>query len=203
MRYIIKTKEPPVLLNFKSKYKKKYNSNAVFKDITYDDVKEELKLILLEEQYHICCYCMRRIKKHNSHVEHIRPQAKFPKETLDYNNLLVSCNGSDNCGHRKGVWYNEKEFISPLNSDCENKFTYNITGEMNSSDKNATITIAKLNLNSYLLTQARKAAIYSSGLFDNDFEQKKHEIVAYNSNPNTNNELPPFCMAVVYCVTNY
>jgi len=150
---------------------------------------------------------MKRIKPGNSHIEHIKPQAQFPSETLNYCNLLVSCNGmkdnDENCGHKKNNWYNTTEFLSPLVSDCENTFTYSIYGQMDAVQKRGKTTITKLNLNSLLLVRARKAVIHYSGLFDDDFEQKKQDIIAYNMIPSSDNELPPFCMAVIYCINRY
>jgi len=202
MKHIVKSKEPQVLLEFKKEHKK----NAAYKDMTHE-IKNSLKSVLSEEQYFICCYCMKRIKPHNSHIEHIKPQARFPNETLAYHNLLVSCNGMNdsdpNCGHKKNAWYDADEFLTPLDPDCEKLFTYNITGQMNALKKNGEVTIDKLNLNSLQLVRARKAVIRLSGLFDSDFEQKKQEIIAYYTTPNSDNELPPFCMAVIYCVNCY
>ena len=206
MKYIKKLEEPQILSDFKNNYKKKHRIDAKYEDMS-SDVRGSVKFALLEEQNSICCYCMKRIKKHNSHIEHIKPQSKFPTETLDYHNLLVSCNGiqdnNDHCGHKKDDWYNEKDFLTPLNSDCEKVFIYSITGEIGATSKNGKITIDKLNLNSLLLARARKAIIFLSGLFDNDFESKKQEIIEYNTMPNSNNELPPFCMAIIYCINNY
>jgi uncharacterized protein (TIGR02646 family) len=206
MKYIKKSKEPQVLSDFKNDYKKKHHIDAKYKDIT-SGIRVQIKSALSEEQNSICCYCMKRIKEHNSHIEHIQPQAKFPTETLNYHNLLVSCNGiqdnNENCGHKKEDWYNVQEFLTPLNSDCEKVFSYNITGAMNATSKNGKITIDRLNLNALLLVRARKAIISQSGLFDSDFETKKQELIEYNITPNSNNELPPFCMAVIYCINNY
>jgi len=206
MKHIVKSKEPEVLSNFKNEYKKKHKRNAVYDDIT-SDFKDNLKAVLSEEQHFICCYCMKRIKPHNSHIEHIKPRSQFKGETLNYYNLLVSCNGMedtrDNCGHKKIGWYNDKELLMPLDPACEKIFTYNPYGRMEASQKNGETTITRLNLNSHLLVRARKAIIWLSGLFDSDFKERKQEIIAYNTMPNSNNELPPYCMAVIYCVNNY
>jgi len=66
------------------------------------DVKKALKLSLLEEQGHLCCYCMQRIETDEMKVEHFFTQAKSkksanPKEkeaVVNYNNLLASCEGN-------------------------------------------------------------------------------------------------------------
>ena len=206
MKYIKKAVEPEVLSDFKINYRNDCGNEATYNKIT-TIVKNKLKSELLKEQFYICCYCMNRVTQINSHIEHVKPQSKFPKETLDYGNLLVSCNGiqdrNENCGHKKTNWFNEAEFITPLNPDCERIFTYSLAGEMDSTERNGKITIAKLNLNSFLLVRARKAAIYSSGLFEPDFSIKKQEMIDYFTIPNSDNELPQFCMTVMYCVNNY
>ena len=206
MKRIVKSKEPQVLADFKKEYREKQKVDATYNDMTYS-IKNKIKSILSEEQSFICCYCMKRIKPHNSHIEHIKPQARFPDESLDYHNLLVSCNGMDdtneNCGHKKDNWYDARDFLVPLDPDCEKIFTYSITGKIDASQKRGQITITKLNLNSLQLVRARKAVIGLSGLFDSDFEQRKQEIISYNATPNSDNVLPPFCMAVIYCISHY
>jgi uncharacterized protein (TIGR02646 family) len=206
MRHIVKSTEPQVLFDYKKEYKERHRTNATYGELP-TEVKEKLRYALSKEQYFICCYCMKHVKQDKSHIEHIKPQVQFPGETLNYDNLLVSCNGiqskNKTCGHKKDGWYNEKDFLSPLDSECENMYTYSISGRMDALQENGKTTIEKLNLNSYQLIQARRAAIKASGFFDDDFEQKKQEILAYNTVPNSDSELPPFCMVVIYCVNNY
>jgi len=206
MKYIKKSAEPEILSNFKINFKKDFGLDAVYEELP-TEIKNKLKIELSKEQYFICCYCMGRINQNNSHFEHIKPQKDFSDNTLDYDNLLISCNSmannSENCGHKKGDWYDENAFITPLNPDCENIFTYSVNGEMDAVNKNGKTTIKKLNLNSLLLIRARKAAVLLSGLFDDDFSARKQEIADSYAIPNSNNELPQFCIAVMYCVNNY
>lgn len=57
------------------------------------NVSRKLKLALLEEQGYLCCYCMRRIDLDSMKVEHWHPRSRFPREELNYTNLLAACNG--------------------------------------------------------------------------------------------------------------
>lgn len=206
MRFIKKTSEPQFLIEFKSEFKKINRSDAAYDNIN-SDLKDNLKDILSYEQSFICCYCMKRIKIDNSHIEHLKPQSGYSQDSLDYFNLLVSCNGinnsNNNCGHKKGSWYDEKVFISPLDKDCEKYFSYSLSGKIDSSSDNGNKTIEKLNLNSYHLVRARKAMIDISGIFKPYFDQVKDDLIIYNKIPNSSNELPPFCNAVLYCISNY
>ncbi len=92
MRLIIKNKEPKSLTNYKNKSHTRYN------DMDFN-VKQDVKKSLLNEQGGLCAYCMTRISITNnkafdtSKIEHFKPQSKFKKLELDYNNMLLVCSG--------------------------------------------------------------------------------------------------------------
>ena len=71
----------------------------------YNLNRNELRNSLLEEQGYICCYCMQRIPKIlneeeiNKHfpdckIEHVKCQSENPELELNYQNLLLACNGN-------------------------------------------------------------------------------------------------------------
>ena len=88
MKRIEKGKEPEELVFFKKQV------NADFESLP-TQLKDELRRKLLEEQGHICCYCMGRITFENSKIEHFKPQSKYPKEALNYKNLFLACKGGE------------------------------------------------------------------------------------------------------------
>jgi uncharacterized protein (TIGR02646 family) len=194
-----------MLVDLKKGVKQKHNRKAHYNDL-HSQEKNKLKGILMDEQHFLCCYCMKSIDLGTSHIEHIKPQSLFPKEDLEYDNLLASCNGyneeHENCAHNKANWWDPNEFVTPVQSDCETVFKYSIDGRMYSQSIGGETTIDRLNLNSYLLISARKAAIYYSGLFDEDFTVRQNEMQQFYSTPDNKNKLPQFCMAVIYCITN-
>ena len=57
--------------------------------------KETLRDLLATEQRGLCCYCMGRIRSDSMKVEHWRCQSQFPREQLDYRNLLGACQGGE------------------------------------------------------------------------------------------------------------
>ncbi len=150
---------------------KKNNTKTTYKDIP-NILKSSLKKSLLREQNYYCCYCCRNIDDYNSNIEHIVPQ-KIVKDTLDYNNLLVSCNSSGRnksemtCNAYKSDKYNKDLFVSPLDDDCESLFQFNVgTGDIESVNelnikkrKKVEYTIKVLNLNARRLSSERKSII--------------------------------------------
>lgn len=175
----------------------------------YDDLRGEeyhkVKCDLIEEQFALCCYCGKRIHDYDAHIEHFVPQSADDTKTLAYDNMLASCNGyrdrQENCGHKKDNWY-DANTVSPMEEDCESHFTYSVDGKIDAppDDERGRQTIRHLELDSTLLNRARRSAIYISGLFDEDFDaQKKEELLKAFRTP-TDGELPPFCVAICYCI---
>ncbi len=117
------------------------------------------KYILEKEQQHFCCYCEKKVTAYgeDSHIEHIRPRNKFPKLKNEYNNLLVSCERKERCGHAKGSRFNEY-FIVPTEENPGDYLTYSPNGEMRPIDNNqkGRETIKILNLNTPALRDARR-----------------------------------------------
>ena len=204
MRRILKKTQLEILDNFKKDFKEKYGVEPRYDDLRKEKKYHDVKVALIEEQYGLCCYCMSRIEDYNSHIEHFIPQSLDYTKDLEYTNIMVSCDGYKgnhlNCGHKKEDYYDER-LISPLEADCEGNFKYSIKGEITASESNirGKKTIERLNLDSYLLNRARCRAIYMSGLFDDDFDEKKERLIDLYSTPKED-RLNPFCQAILYCL---
>lgn len=132
------------------------------------EIKDRLHDALLEEQGELCCYCGRKITSDNSHIEHFRPQSRYPDRSVMYNNLYSSCikypskGCIRHCGHFKDDKFNERLCISPLDAGCEERFLYTLEGEIhprNKHDRGAGYMIDILNLNAPPLTLSRKTLL--------------------------------------------
>lgn len=153
MLYIKKGKEPDWLIDIKRKHPK----------VTYDDKKfnnseniKRLRAELVKEQKYLCAYCCRRINvdtSHNEHIEPRHPKGGHSKKTLDYYNIVASCNDKNTCGNKKGNDYDSERFVSPLDKKCEGIFQYYPDGMVEGSQ----YTIELLGLNDYGLRKARRA----------------------------------------------
>lgn len=162
MLYIKKGKEPDWLIDFKRKHPK----------VTYDDKKfnnseniKRLRAELVKEQKYLCAYCCRRITIDTSHNEHIEPRhlnGGQSKRTLDYNNIVASCNDKNTCGRKKDRGYDSEQFVSPLDKECEDKFKYYPDGVIEGNQ----YTIDLLGLNDYGLRKAR-SAVYKEMMYLN------------------------------------
>ena len=93
------------------------------------------KAALISEQCDICCYCERLVCKYSSHVEHFRGKGRYPELTFVYTNLHASCNGSPGttdhcCGHKRAEQGNPDLPISPLDENCESRFSFTRRGRI-------------------------------------------------------------------------
>lgn len=138
--------------------------------------KRSLHNALLTEQGRVCCYCGRRIAADDSHIEHFRPQAMHPDLALAYENLHASCirltkpNEPLHCGHAKSGKFDEALHISPLDPDCEARFSYALNGETiatDPADSKVAYMTGLLKLNHASLSNRRRDAINRT--FDPDF----------------------------------
>ncbi len=153
MLHIQKMEEPQFLTDFKNKYPKKdYDSKE------FAEYRPALKSELIKEQKGLCAYCCGRItdaKAHNEHIEPRNPGKYASNRSLDYTNIVASCNNPETCGIKKENHYDPEQFVSPLDENCEEQFSYYANGDIVGDQ----YTIDQLNLNAYELKNARKSVI--------------------------------------------
>lgn len=155
MRRIIKDPPPEFWTEYVRRHSK-YNYDDLEKTEDGKQVRRQLREHMLLQQKKICCYCCRVVRMDNSHNEHIKPKDLFPKESMNYNNLLVSCT-SKTCGTAKGNLYDSLNFVSPLQEECEEHFRFLPNGRIEGRTPMGESTIKHLNLNEYELVHARRA----------------------------------------------
>lgn len=166
MKRIIKGNPPASLRKW---FTGQHGINCSFGDMP-TAIKDEVKEHLLAEQGRLCCYTGKHVEIESSHIEHLRPQAlsrlEGNHEDVSYSNMLAAYPKEDSppCPYgakRKGDWYSE-DFVHPLLPDCEQRFIFNLGGEIaprDSNDVGAAETIRRLRLDHEYLSDDRKAAI--------------------------------------------
>lgn len=152
MIHIKKDGTPGFLADYVSK-----NPTANYDSDSFKPFYGRLREELVKEQKGLCAYCCARTTQETSHSEHIEPRnmkdGTKSRKSLDYNNIVASCNTLSTCGSHKGNEYDEKKFVSPLDEDCEERFSYDPDGYINGDE----YTVSLLGLNSHELRMARKS----------------------------------------------
>jgi uncharacterized protein (TIGR02646 family) len=142
----------------------------------YREMPSEVKAVLLaklvKDQGEICAYTMKRIHAGTSHIEHIKPGSLCRNDErgsdLDFGNML-SCFPRDGMhrafrygAQKKDNWWDSALFVSPLVSACEQRFRFNLEGEIAAVGSNAAAskTIEVLALDHPSLTEDRRRAMH-------------------------------------------
>jgi len=161
----INKKKPTFFEQSKRKIRLPKISNAWEK---ISEIRSSLReYILSEEQNGLCGYCERKITSdsNESNIDHFKTRNLFPEETLNYDNLLVSCNRKETCATHKDQNIKTKneysKIINPVADNPDKYFEYLPTGEIISKGGNskAKFTIDIFNLGkkeSDYLVQRRK-----------------------------------------------
>ena len=219
MKYINKGEEPESLRKWKALANE--NWQPTYASLSRQE-KADIYNSLLKEQGFICCYCGRRIStdgdkpEEKYHIEHLKPQKKYPDLALEYTNMLASCQGESDsppkpvhCRNKKGAWYDENLMVSPLDIECGDYFKYTGSGEIEAtedSDKQAAAetTICKLGLNVDKLKAMRRNAIRSTLRGIDDLTDEEIEQLARGYEKlDKEGKYTPFVAAVVYTLKHY
>ena len=157
------------------------------------DIRHQLRgHILQKEQKLLCAYCEKSIDDNpkNSNIDHFRLKAGhlFPEKTLEYDNLLVSCNTKGRCSNYKDKNIKSKDdydnIVNPIIEDPDEFFDYLTTGIIVAIDKNPkaefTIDIFQLGRNrDDSLSRQRRQLIYSLKQYSNLALNEIYDLLGY------------------------
>lgn len=201
MRAIKKGQEPQLFSDWKALASAEWK--PTYADLSGNE-KKAVKAALFKEQGSICCYCERRLVDADNHIEHCQPQHLAGVNSLDFSNLLCSCQQKikkgepRHCGNLKDQWYDEQKFVSPLTPDCTGRFSFLANGMIQAvvgTDDAAIETIKHLGLSIPKLNNLRAAVLapfLEGDLTDDELSQF---IIGYLAVPNEA-EFPEFITAV-------
>lgn len=198
MRDITKLSEPKALTAYRAQPDAQYDGPE------FTPVKVEIRKGLLQEQGHLCAYCMQRIKAEKMKVEHWQSQKEYPLRQLDYSNLLGCCMGGEGkprnqqtCDTRKGdlaLKYNPAQRAHAIQS----KVRYKGDGRIDSTDTDFNQQIdSVLNLNHKRLVSNREEVLEGvrQELARKPGRRSKSEILKLLEQvkkPGSDNQLKPF-----------
>ncbi|ECI3493999.1 TIGR02646 family protein [Salmonella enterica subsp. salamae] len=178
--------------------------------------KADLMTLLLNEQYHLCCYSEIRadLRGLGYHIEHVENKSQQPVRTFDYQNLAASALDSENGLHQFGInafgghsrgkqeAVDMAKFIHCHIPDCSRYFAYLSDGRIVPADglnaqemESAEYTIDLLNLNSgFLQTERRNHWEELEQFFDEHIEKDwdLHQLLQLELVPSSDHKLHEF-----------
>ncbi|MEQ9373237.1 MAG: TIGR02646 family protein [Coleofasciculus chthonoplastes F3-SA18-01] len=165
MQTISKGTEPSSLTDWKRE-----NPHKGYKQLPVD-IRHTIRQSALAEQFYLCAYCCQRIQDIEAcHNEHVEAQKLNPRRTLDFSNIVASCNTSNQCGD---AHKSQPLPLTPLMTECETELRFKISGRVEGLSERAIVTIKVLNLgdhekNNRALIEKRKqlsnALLWTNGI---------------------------------------
>jgi uncharacterized protein (TIGR02646 family) len=179
---------------------------------------EAVRKSLLNEQFHLCAYTLRRLKtaaecqiaeddtRAACHIEHLLPQSRrVPGEDIDYQNMLACFPASQSAvacefgAHAKaGFDPTNGGFVSPLSPTAEAHFEFDKYGGIQGTTVEGNSTIKLLKLNHKTLVNDRLAVIkgYLQPKGKNVSAQAARRLADEVLKPDAQRRLPAYCLAV-------
>lgn len=182
------------------------NPTLKYSDLSngYENVRIDIRNSCIAEQFFLCAYCTNRITINTSHNEHIVSQNSTLGRnlTLDFNNIIASCESKKHCGHKK---VNDKIDLTPLMIESETEIIYQLNGKMSHTTPRAQSTIETLKLRNNALANTRKQIIdlvlfeYVDDIIDLNLEEDYYLqlIIDEISQPDENGKLEAFSPVIV------
>lgn len=137
MRKINKGPEPPELTRWKKK-----SPHERYNQLT-EEIRRPIREYALKEQFYLCAYCCQKIEEMSCHNEHIEAQNINPNRTLDFSNIVASCNTEKQCGK---AHQSQPLPLTPLMAECETELRFKMSGRVEGLTDRALATIQVLNL---------------------------------------------------------
>lgn len=216
MRHVIKTRRGTDALLTANENPPQDSDQSTRRWRNFRRDKADLMTLLLNEQYHLCCYSEIRadLRGLGYHIEHVENKSQQPRRTFDYQNLAASALDSENGLHQFGInafgghsrgkqeAVDMATFIHCHMSDCSRYFAYLSDGrivpadELNTQEmERAQYTIDLLNLNSgFLQTERRNHWEELEQLFDEHIEKgwDLHQLLQLDLVPSSDHKLHEF-----------
>ena len=138
MRKINKGEAPESLNQWK-----RANPTGQYSDVDAG-VKQSIRITALQEQGYLCAYCCVLLSGDGDcHNEHVVAQSLSPKQTVEFSNIVVSCNAKKQCGNAHG---SKLLPVTPFMDACETELKFSISGRVKGLTERATKMIKVLNL---------------------------------------------------------
>ncbi len=198
MRKITKGDEPAALTQWK-----RANPKGRYPDLTREP-SQSVRQACVEEQHGLCAYCCHEITADNARNEHVQAQKLAPNRTVDFSNIVASCDRSKQCDKAHG---HQLLPLTPLMDECETELKFYVSGRVEGLTPRAATAIKVLNLgdsheSNRALINARKTLVETL-LYEGGVELKVENtellilLMDELSAPDASNRLRPFAPVLV------
>ncbi|MDR9877058.1 TIGR02646 family protein [Pseudomonas allii] len=137
MRKITKGKEPAALTQWKRTHPK-----GRYRELTHEE-RSAIRQACIDEQYGLCAHCCDAITLDRAHNEHVEAQRDAQNRTVDFSNIVASCNRPKQCGDSHA---HQALPLTALMDECETELKFYLSGRVEGLTPRAITSIQVLNL---------------------------------------------------------
>ena len=123
---------------------KRANPNKRYPQLKDGGVRQAIRMEALAEQHFLCGHCCQALSGDGDcHNEHVEAQDLNQNRTLDFSNIIASCNTLNQCGdsHKSQALP-----LTPFMDECETDLVFKLSGRVSGKSPDAIETIRVLNL---------------------------------------------------------
>ncbi|MFJ2713946.1 retron system putative HNH endonuclease [Pseudomonas sp. NPDC087346] len=173
MRKIDKGTEPAVMAQWK-----RANSTSTYQDLPPEE-RQTVRTACITEQFGLCAYCCQSITVDTAHNEHVEAQNRNRARTLDFSNIVASCQSHQHCGHARGT---QLLGLTPFMAECESELRFYLSGRVIGTTDRAADSVRTLKLgdteesNRGLIGKRKKMVddlIFTGGLQPGELEDEE------------------------------
>jgi uncharacterized protein (TIGR02646 family) len=119
-------------------------------------VRQAIRREAIKQQFGLCGYCCKRIDENTSTNEHVISQQKDKNQTLNFANIIASCDKKNRCNQARGA----KELkLTPLMPECEVELKFYLSGKVEGETERASEVIEVLGLNNKAIREERRRLV--------------------------------------------
>lgn len=137
MRKITKGHEPAALRHWKRVHPK-----GRYRELTHEE-RNAIRQACIKEQYGLCAHCCDAITLDSAHNEHVEAQRDAQNRTVDFSNIVASCNRLKQCGDAHA---HQALPLTALMDECETELKFYLSGRVEGLSPRARTSIQVLNL---------------------------------------------------------
>ncbi|WP_332846241.1 HNH endonuclease family protein [Pseudomonas lactucae] len=201
MRKITKGPEPAALTQWR-----RIHPAARYPELTHVE-RNAIRQACIEEQYGLCAHCCNAISLDSAHNEHVEAQRIAPNRTVDFSNIVASCNRPNQCGDSHA---HQALPLTALMDECETEVKFYLSGRVEGLSPRAIKTIQFLNLgdsrekNRALFNDRRdiiNALLFNSRMDGSDLTIENIDLLTILEEelqqPDENRQLKPFSPVLI------
>lgn len=120
--------------------------------------REAIRRDAIKEQFGLCGYCCKNISLEKSTNEHVISQQSDKNQTLNFANIIASCDKKARCNQARG---SQNVPLTPLMPECKDELKFYLSGKVEGKSQRATETIKVLGLDNRAIRDERKQLVDS------------------------------------------